>query len=194
MSLVRTQQITRPKISSQWLQLPGGLPPGFPGGVPSGLPRGLLREPPGSIEPRKPGITLGSECQPFGHSTLCPANFASSGGVATGSDVAERLRAKVGQPVSLVARWIVDRRVIAISSSSRLLLPLFQFDFAAGCVRSGVEKTMAELVGVMDDDELACWFAQPNAWLNGAAPAELLLSDAQAVLAAARADRFVARG
>ena len=132
--------------------------------------------------------------QRSGHLAGCAADFSASGGVATGTDVAERLRAKVDQPVSALARWIVDRQVVAISGGPTLLLPLFQFDFATGCVRSGVAPTLSELAEVMNDNEVACWFAQPNAWLHGAAPAQILLSDIGAVLAAARADRFVANG
>jgi len=123
-----------------------------------------------------------------------PADFATSGGVAAPTEVAERLRAKVRQPVSLLAHWIVDRRVIALPCGAELLLPLFQFDFAQGCLRNGLEPAMAELAGVMGADEIARWFAQPNGWLHGAAPAQTLLSDVAAVLDAARADRFVARG
>jgi len=144
--------------------------------------------------PRQAVADSGVDFQHSRHHAGCPADFSKSGGVATGTEVAERLRAAVGQPVSLLARWIVDRRVIVFSFGSVLLLPLFQFDFAAGCVRGGVVPTMAELSGVMDDDEVACWFAQPNAWLHGAAPAQILPSDVGAVLAAARADRFLATG
>jgi len=124
----------------------------------------------------------------------CPGIFAAGGDAATGNEVAERLRAKVNQPVSLLARWIVDRQVVAFSCGSNLLLPLFQFDFGQGCVRSGVAPAISELAGVMTDDEVARWFVQPNGWLKDRVPAQTLLTDVPAVLAAARADRFVARG
>lgn len=124
----------------------------------------------------------------------CLAGDCASGGVATANKVAERLRVEVSQPVSLLARWIVDRHVIAFSCGAELMLPLFQFDFAQGCVRGGVAPVMLELTGVMSDEEMARWFAQPNGWLHGATPAQTLPSDAGAVLDAARADRFVANG
>jgi len=126
--------------------------------------------------------------------TACPSGYCASGGVATATEVAECLRAEIRQPVSALARWIVDRQVIAFSCNGALLLPLFQFDFARGFVCSGVAPTMAELTGVMNEDEIAAWFVQPNAWLHGAAPVQMLLTDVDAVLAAARADRFVAQG
>ena len=123
----------------------------------------------------------------------CSADFAASGGLATGTEVADRLRVTVRQPVSALAHWIVDRQVIAFSCGAELWLPLFQFDFTQGCVRGGVESAISELAAVMTDGELAYWFVQPNSWLRGAVPAETLLTNVAAVLAAARVDRYVAK-
>jgi len=70
-----------------------------------------------------------------------------------------------------------------------------RFDCAAGfSAGGGVAPAIAELTGVMSDDEVAHWFAQPNAWLNGTAPAQKLLTDVPAVLDAARAMRFAVKG
>jgi len=121
-------------------------------------------------------------------------DFSAYGGAATGDDVAERLRVCVRQPVSALARWIVDKQVITFSCGSRLMLPLFQFDFDQGCVRSNAAAALLELKGVMTDNEVACWFAQPNTGLDGGVPAQRLLIDFPAVLAAARVDRFVVKG
>ena len=149
---------------------------------------GLLREPHRPVaEPAVGGQGL---CRRDG----CPADFAASGGVATGNEVADYLRVRVCQPVSLLARWIVDRRVIVFSCGADLLLPLFQFDFAQGCLRSGVAPVLSELTGVMSDQEIACWFSQPNGWLNGAVPARIVLTEVAAALTAARADRFLVAG
>jgi len=114
--------------------------------------------------------------------------------MATATEVAERLRGDIAQRAFQLARWIVDRQAIAFSHGAGTSLPLFQFDFAHGCVRTGVAPVILELSGLMTDYELACWFVQPNGWLNGAAPALTLLSDVPALVDAARADRFVAKG
>lgn len=119
--------------------------------------------------------------------------FHSSGGVSAGREIAERLRPVHSQPVSLLAHWIVDRRVLAFSCCSGLMFPMFQFDFVRGCVHSGVELAMAELSGALIDDEVARWFVQPNGWLGGATPADSFVCHLPAVLAAARADRFLAK-
>jgi len=145
-------------------------------------------------EPHEPadkvGVGCGCQCQ----RADCLVDYSACGGVATGTDVAERLRVTVRQPLSVLARWILDRNVITFSCGAGPMLPLFQFDFDQGCVRSGAAAALSELTGAMTDDEIACWFCLPNTWLEGAVPAQTLLVDVPAVLAAARADRYVAKG
>jgi hypothetical protein len=50
-----------------------------------------------------------------------------------------------------------------------------------------------QLRDVQDDLELALWFAAGNASLGGCYPAELIGSDVEAVVDAARIERFIAR-
>lgn len=71
---------------------------------------------------------------------------------------------------------------------------MFQFDLQHCSVRAGIPETIAELADAFDDVETTIWFATPNCWLSGAAPVDLVASDAPAVLQDARADRFVALG
>jgi hypothetical protein len=120
--------------------------------------------------------------------------FHASGGVATGNELADLLRPRMDQPVSLVARWIVSRQVITFAWRSDILLPLFQFDFAQMCVRTGMSAVVSEFSGIMDDAEVALWFSQPNVWLAGATPADTLATDVPSVMEAARADRLIATG
>ena len=120
-------------------------------------------------------------------------HFHSSGGVVTGGEIAERLRPVFSQPVSLLAHWIVDRQVLTFSCCSGLMFPVFQFDFLRGCVHNGVVRAVSELSGALIDDEVARWFVQPNGWLSGATPADSFACQAPAVVAAARADRFLAK-
>ncbi len=58
----------------------------------------------------------------------------------------------------------------------------------------GVVAVTTELKDVFDDLELADWFIKANAWLGDDAPADRVITDPPAVLEAARADRFIARG
>lgn len=144
--------------------------------------------------PRRPFTDFCANYRCLCRQENCPAGHYESGNVSTANLVAERLRYKLSQPVSLLARWIVDRQVIAFSCGGELLLPLFQFDFRRLCVRSGVSLAMSELGVAMTDDEIACWFALPNPRLNGVTPALAVLADMAAVMAAAREDRLVSTG
>lgn len=69
--------------------------------------------------------------------------------------------------------------------------PHFQFDPATGRPREVVTRVARELQHAMDGWALACWFAEPNAWLSGQRPVDLLDSDPTEIHAAARADRYV---
>ena len=69
---------------------------------------------------------------------------------------------------------------------------MFQFEPSNLQVRPGVQRVIAELRNVFDSCELAEWFACPSSWLGGQTPASKVALRGEAVLEAARADRFVA--
>jgi hypothetical protein len=71
---------------------------------------------------------------------------------------------------------------------------MFQFELRSMSLLPRLQAVLSELVSVFDEWEAALWFAQPNSWLQGAAPVDLIGGDAPAVLHAARADRFIATG
>ncbi len=119
--------------------------------------------------------------------------YAHQGGLATGDTVAEMLRTRSSQPVSVLARWIVDRRIVSFMWKSRLLIPLFQFDPVSMRPHSCVFDAVAELSPVLDDRELAMWFVEANAWLDGRPPIDIVDDDPAELVQAARADRQVAR-
>jgi hypothetical protein len=122
-----------------------------------------------------------------------PGAFRSSGGVVSTDALIMMLRRRSDQPISLLARWLVNRDVISFKSNGQTLLPTFQFDGLTGAVQPAVLGVLAELRGAFDDDEVAAWFAQPNSSLFGDSPVNLIDKDPTAVLEAARIDRFVAR-
>jgi hypothetical protein len=120
--------------------------------------------------------------------------YRRSGGLLSGDEVALLLREHASQPLSVIARWIVTRRVVSYVWQSQTLVPMFQFDRSDMSLRRGTSEVVDELADTFDDWELAAWFAEPNSWLHGAAPVEMIEVDQRAVQQAARADRFVARG
>jgi hypothetical protein len=120
--------------------------------------------------------------------------YRRTGGLVSGVEAALLLRRHSTQPLSLLARWIVTRRVVSYVWQSEMLLPLFQFDRDDMSLRRDTSQVVAELVDTFDDWELAVWFARPNSWLRDTAPVKLIDVDQPAVLQAARADRFIAKG
>jgi hypothetical protein len=139
-------------------------------------------------------------CAPWHHDADEVQNRATvdayrrAGGLLSGDEVAALLREHSPEPISLLARWIVTRRVVSIVWQSQTLIPMFQFDRADMSLRLGPTRVVDELADTFDAWELAAWFVEPNSWLQDAAPVDVIDFDLPAVLQAARADRFIARG
>ena len=126
--------------------------------------------------------------------TAMETAFRAHGGLLHGDDVADLMRERLDQPISLLAKWIATRRIIAIEHRFSMLLPMFQFELARMELRSGCCAVVAELRDVMTDWEVALWFATANARLFGLMPVDVLAFDSRAVLNAAGVDRFCVKG
>ena len=120
--------------------------------------------------------------------------FKRHGGLLRGDEVALHMRRVLDQPISQLARRIVAREVIKIDWRSDMLLPIFQFDPATFALRPGFGEVMAELRDLMDDWDIAHWFATPCPWLWGIQPVDVIESCRHEVFQAARAVRFALRG
>ena len=121
--------------------------------------------------------------------------FHRSGGLIESDAVATQLRRRgESKALSKVAHWIIDRDVVSLVWSERILLPRFQFDEETMTPRADAVRVVHELRDILDDLALADWFATPNSWLDGFAPAEALRGVPHHVYEAARADRFVLHG
>lgn len=120
--------------------------------------------------------------------------YGRAGGLRAGDDLAGLWRGKCAQPVSRLARWIVEGSVVSFSHGGATWVPLFQFDPTGLVVRPAVRAALHELAGVFEDWELAWWFVAANDWLAGQSPLDLLDIEPAAVCGAARADRYIARG
>lgn len=130
----------------------------------------------------------------FDRFTLMQQAYERSGGLRAGDDLVSHWRGQCAQPVSRLARWIVEGAVVSYSHAGSTWLPLFQFDPAGLVVRPPVAAVLRELAGVFEDWELAWWFVAANDWLTGRSPLDVLELEPAAVCAAARADRYIARG
>jgi hypothetical protein len=82
------------------------------------------------------------------HSVL--RGHRQSAGLAGGDEVVCRLRSRLDQPISTLARWIVNREVLVLPCESVLVLPLFQFDFDSGRVKSDVTAALADLRAALE--------------------------------------------
>ena len=126
---------------------------------------------------------------------LCKA-YGASGGIARGDDLARFLnRHRSGDFVSL-AISILEGEVFAFQWQQTFWVPMFQFDLGDSSVKPNpnARQVLSELAGEFEGWALALWFAEPNHWLHGARPVDVLNADLPEVLQAARADRFIAAG
>lgn len=120
--------------------------------------------------------------------------YRCSGGLARFQEVLSRFEARCRPQASTLESQIIGRKVIRFQWQSQTWLPLFQFRPIDMAPLPELGPVMMELTAAYDNWELAVWFAQPNPWLSDRVPADLLVSDLPAVLNAARADRYIARG
>jgi hypothetical protein len=119
--------------------------------------------------------------------------YRSSGGLARESEALERYLACGGS----LCNWRHDvntGRILSFEWDSQGWIPMFQFQRRDMSVKPLVTTVTAELTTVFAGWDLARWFAQPNNWLEECRPVDLLESGSARVLAAARADRYIAAG
>jgi hypothetical protein len=122
------------------------------------------------------------------------AAYRASGGTARGDDLARLLQDRQHGGYVSLARLIATRKVFSFEWRNTYWVPMFQFDLSDLSLRPGPQQVMAELNTEFDDWRLAMWFTQPNAWLHDDKPVDLLHTQLQFVIEAARADRFIAAG
>jgi hypothetical protein len=113
--------------------------------------------------------------------------YARHGGLVGANEAAWLLRRHAGQPISAIARWIGEHRVVSFTWQARLLVPLFQFTPCEMCLRPGVAEAARALAARCDDWAIALWFAQPNEALDERAPVDVVALDPLAVARAAHA-------
>jgi hypothetical protein len=151
-------------------QVPGGPP--WPANEPGGA----------AVAPRD-GVDLQAQFVSMSNA------FAPHGGMVFVDELVCSMRARVEQPISVMARRIVSREVIAIEWQHTMLVPMFQFDENSMNPRPACREILAELSEVMDDWTIALWFATCNPLLDGVPPVDMLSPGWNKALQAARAAR-----
>ena len=129
--------------------------------------------------------------------TPSPAEFATmvdafsrTGGLLGADELAGRIAPAVSNGVGMVARWIVERHAVSLHWQGGYWLPAFQFTGPSMLLRASLGAVLDELAPVLDDWDIACWFAGSNLWLQNRTPASALAHSPCDVLDAARAYRF----
>jgi hypothetical protein len=121
-------------------------------------------------------------------------DYRALGGVMCADDLVLIARVLMPQPLSWVARSIVDRSILTFTWRSRVFVPRFQFGAHPLQVTSQVSGAMGELEAVYADNLLASWFVEPNCWLGQRRPCTEVSQRPELVLAAARGDRRLVSG
>lgn len=112
--------------------------------------------------------------------------FRASGGTAPGDIVARLLvEHRAGEAVSL-ARLVHSGQVFGFEWRASLWIPMFQFNAIDLTIAAGPLVVRSQLPGIWSGWTVAMWFAMPNTRLKGRRPVDLMTSDFEAVLRAAR--------
>lgn len=118
------------------------------------------------------------------------ATFQSTGGVVRGNELAAMLtELKIGDLASL-GRAMATGEICSFQWRSAFWIPMFQFDLDNLVAKPSTCKVLQILSGAFGEWMGIAWFAQPNPWLRGCKPVDLLTSNLPAVHEAAQADCF----
>jgi len=113
--------------------------------------------------------------------------FRATGGTAPGEIMGRLLdEHQGGTPAVSLAKLIDTGQVFGFEWRSSLWVPMFQFDAGDLALKTSAQRVRAELPPLWAGWTLASWFAAPNPWLHGRVPADMLESNLEGVLRAAR--------
>jgi hypothetical protein len=108
-------------------------------------------------------------------------------GALRSHEVADLAESRASNRAALANRWRASNRVVAVPVGDELLYPGFQFTNegkAHPAVGAALEALRSD--PHTTDWQAALWFASPTSWLEGRRPVDLLDSDPDAVIDAAR--------
>lgn len=118
--------------------------------------------------------------------------YRASGGCLCSHELARRLEQSREAYLMSLEKLIAARMVFAFEWRGRWWVPMFQFHDSNLRLRPASELAVAELSAWLGGWALATWFARPRATLKNLRPVDLLDSNPDAVVQAARAQRRAA--
>ena len=141
-------------------------------------------------------MPVGRPDEPGSHQPFFAVQEAlrGKGGLARADDLARLLEDCRHVDFIGLAKLMVSGAIFSFEWGGAHWIPMFQFNLADLTVKPAARSVVAELNTTFDGWSLAEWFTQPNDWLAGRTPVDLIDSDLPVVLDAARADRFIANG
>ncbi len=116
--------------------------------------------------------------------------YSAHGGLASPDEVIYLMRPFWRQPISVLAKWIVDHKVVSFMWHAKIVLPMFQFVRPRMTPHPGVADAAPHLADLMGDEGVAAWFIRPCDFLGRVCPLELVMTDPEALLCAARRMRL----
>lgn len=120
--------------------------------------------------------------------------YRPTGGIMRGDDLARLFQHHRRGDVTTLAKSIVAQEIFGFYWAHEFWVPMCQFDLSNLSIKQALRQVRSELPKDMDGWVLAAWLAEPNAWLMGLKPVDLLDTDPPALLRAARADHMIAQG
>lgn len=120
--------------------------------------------------------------------------YEDVGGIGRGDEIGRLLADHRPGTFISMAQLVTDEDIFGFEWEGFLWLPMFQFAMRDLAIEAAPRQVRAELGDGFDGWALSAWFVEPNSWLAKSRPIDLIGSHLEAVLQAARADRFVATG
>ena len=120
--------------------------------------------------------------------------YEDAGGIGRGDEIAKLLADHAPGTFISVEQLVADGEIFGFEWEGFLWLPMFQFATRDLAIEAAPRQVRAELGEEFDGWALSAWFVEPNMWLAHRRPIDLIGPHLEAVLQAARADRFVATG
>lgn len=104
----------------------------------------------------------------------------------TSREVAELAGSRATNQAALANRWKAAGRIFAVEVGGQTLFPAFQFSEDDSQPRSVVAQVLTFLQPRFSGWQTALWFTGRNSWLGAKRPVDVLKSDPEAVVEAAR--------
>ncbi|MCK9687111.1 hypothetical protein [Scleromatobacter humisilvae] len=118
------------------------------------------------------------------------AGYGAHGGLASTDELVGLMRPHWRQPISILAKWIVGRKVVSFMSRTQFVLPVFQFARPQMTPNEAVGDCSIALADLLGVEAFAAWFVRPCEWLGRRMPVDLLANDPGAVVDAAGRTRL----